>query len=182
MSAPLNEPDYGQPLTPRSPYCALRAAVARRSASRTTWALIALPLAAAVLVACGNDDANSDGGTCLAALPDDCTPLVDPSSFHQIYNGIIDQSCGGSGMGTTCHGEKGLQGKLRLTSEDAAYAALLGKDGTRARVIPNNPECSILMQRIASTDPSFRMPLNGDALSDSRRCAIQLWIKEGGAP
>jgi hypothetical protein len=132
------------------------------------------------LAACANDDSMPTDDACLDALPSDCMPVID-SSYAEIYGKVINQRCGVSDTGTTCHGQHGLKGNLGLFSADEAYNALLGNATNRARVIPGDPKCSILMRRLESQDPKFRMPLGEDPLSPGLRCAIQTWI-EHGAP
>lgn len=129
------------------------------------------------MLACGDD---GDGGACLTDLPPNCETAINPT-YDEIYDKIISGRCAGGGTGTACHGREGMQGKLGLYNADVAYDALLGKDATqRARVIPKDPSCSILMERLESKDPKFRMPLGESApLSSGLRCAIQLWIDAG---
>ena len=115
---------------------------------------------------------------CLATLPTDCTPSIEPT-FNEIYDKVITQRCGATDTGTACHGRNGLKGELGLFTADAAYAALMGTDNTRARVAPGDPLCSTLTVRLESSDPAFRMPLGEQALSPGTRCAIQRWIEQG---
>jgi hypothetical protein len=47
-------------------------------------------------------------------------------------------------------------------------------------VIPHDPACSVLMERIETSDVSLRMPLAaGQPLPAADRCAIQQWIAAG---
>ncbi|HKU39675.1 MAG TPA: c-type cytochrome domain-containing protein [Polyangiales bacterium] len=117
--------------------------------------------------------------SCVENLPTTCTPAFTPA-WAGVYQNVIMPSCGAAG--TSCHGAEGKQGNLELSSSSGAYAALLGKDGTRARVIPNDPSCSILMERVMSTDDTKRMPQGLPALSAAKICAIQQWIEQGAAP
>jgi hypothetical protein len=121
---------------------------------------------------CADDDA------CLAALPVDCTASLDPT-YDVLYDSVLSRSCGAGGGADSCHGQQGMRGGLGLFDADAAYAALLGKPNGRERVLPGDPKCSILMQRLESSDPNFRMPLRGDRLPAGVRCAIQTWIENG---
>ncbi|NYF79832.1 PSD1 and planctomycete cytochrome C domain-containing protein [Granulicella arctica] len=50
-----------------------------------------------------------------------------------------------------------------------------------AAIIPNNPEQSLLLQRILLTDKKHRMPKDSAPLSKEEIAAITLWIKQGGA-
>jgi hypothetical protein len=65
---------------------------------------------------------------------------------------------------------------LVLSEHDDAYDYLLGKIDGRKRVVPGKPECSILMQRLDTKDPAFRMPVGADPLSESDRCIVRQWI------
>ena len=169
-SAPLSELQFNEQTSTRHSIGALlRAGLA-----------LAL-MAAGCASGCGDDSAGDDPdtGACLMDLPASCEPAINPT-YGEIYDKIIAQRCGTTGNGTACHGRSGMQGKLGLFSADVAYDALLGKDATaRARVVPKDPSCSILMQRLESKDNSFRMPLGESALSPGLRCAIQLWIDAG---
>lgn len=66
-----------------------------------------------------------------------------------------------------------------LADADSAYKALLGQDGTSRRVVPGDPGCSVLMQRIESDDPMQRMPLLDAKLPEGFRCAVRTWIELG---
>jgi hypothetical protein len=97
-----------------------------------------------------------------------------------LYDNLFVKTCGSPGTGAACHSADGKQGGLVLADIDTAYDMLLGTDGGHARVVPGNPECSVLVERVESTDPAFRMPLNSDMpLSDGLRCAIRQWIQNG---
>ena len=138
-------------------------------------------------LACGDDDDGStsgkDGGggkgQCLDPLPLDCKPSFEPASYEAIFSNILRPTCGSAASGTQCHGERGMQAGLVLADVDEAYDSLLGELDDRPRVIPGEPECSMLIERIEASDPRVRMPLNSQPLSDGQRCAIRLWIAEG---
>jgi hypothetical protein len=127
--------------------------------------------------ACGGDD---DALACVENLPATCTPGFGPT-WDAVYRNVVVSSCGVN-AGTSCHGPEGKQGMLEMSSSSGAYAALLGTDGTRARVIPKDPSCSILMERLSSEDPAIRMPLGAGKLSAGTLCAIQQWIEQGAQP
>jgi hypothetical protein len=143
------------------------------------------------LIACafgcgGGDDAADAGGAgaqaqCLDALPADCTAAYEPS-YDAIFDNVLRKTCGSSATGSSCHyGPTAAEAKggLALSDRDAAYEALLGQDGTHARVVPGDAECSLLMQRLESKDVAVRMPLGGDPLPDNVRCVIRKWIENG---
>ena len=166
----------------------LRSAI--RSTTHARIALFAVGAALAAGSACGDDDdANRDAGrgdsgsgACLAPLPLDCKPSFEPASYDSIFANVLRPTCGSSASGTQCHGAEGKQAGLVLADRDEAYDSLLGKLDGRPRVVPGDPECSVLIQRIESNERRFRMPLNSDPLDDGLRCAIRLWIAEGAEP
>lgn len=132
---------------------------------RFAWTLAAT----AVIIGCGGE---SD---CVTDLPLDCAPLYEPT-FDQIYARTLAPTCAASGA--SCHAPEGSQGGLSFGDADAAYAALLGKGGGTARVLPGDPACSVLIERLYTTDPSTVMP-RGAPLSDAERCVFTQWIANG---
>jgi hypothetical protein len=135
-------------------------------------------------VGCGGDDSSSHaadaGGMCTAALPLDCQPAF-PPTYDMIYGQLLSKTCGNPGTGGSCHSAVGKQGGLVLADIDGAYTALVtdkNKDGL-TRVLPNDPACSILEERLESSDPAIRMPLGNAALSEPLRCAVRQWIAMG---
>jgi hypothetical protein len=144
---------------------------------RRSYLVFVLGLAL-VAMACGGDDGDAPLA-CVEDLPDVCTPGFTPS-WSGVYQNVVVSSCGVN-LGTNCHGPEGKQGMLEMSSSSGAYAALLGQDGTRARVLPKDPSCSILMERLTTPDPKLRMPLGGQ-LSASTICAVQQWIEQGAQP
>lgn len=133
-------------------------------------ALVSLAIAT-TLAACNGDD----GAQCLDPLPLDCSPTFQPT-YEAFYENQLRSTC--SAGGTTCHGPDGAMGGLVLSDMDQAYEYLLGGVDGRARVIPGQPECSLLMQRLESDDPTFVMPV-GSKLMEGERCAIRQWIANG---
>lgn len=130
----------------------------------------------------GNADDDDGKDMCLSGLPL-CNELPFPATFDNIYSHVLIQSCGSSSTGTSCHygptDDKAQHG-LVLSDPDVAYQHLLGMtaDG-RARVMPMDAKCSILMERLESMDPSFRMPVGSQPLPQGERCAISEWIQQG---
>ena len=149
-------------------------------AERATYRALVCLLVCALGSACGGgDDDGGDGGDdpiCIETLPADCV-MGFPATWDRVHNFVIQQSCGGPN-GPTCHGPEGRQGDLVLFDKEAAYRALLGTDGTHARVEPGDPACSPLMERLTTDDPVRRMP-QGGKLDDSTICAVQKWIEQG---
>jgi hypothetical protein len=72
----------------------------------------------------------------------------------------------------------GAMGGIVLATADATYDTLLGLKGGTKYVLPNDPKCSPLMQRLASKDPNFVMP-RGSRLRDTELCDFVQWIKQG---
>lgn len=161
----------------------------RRAVARAALAAVVYAGLAASLVACTGDDDDDnasagtgdsdDGGTCLAPLSLDCRPTFEPATYDQIFQDVLQPTCGSSASGMQCHGKQGMQAGLVLADHDQAYDSLLGKLDGRARVVPGKPECSILIMRLESNEKRFRMPLNSDPLDEGLRCAIRQWIAEG---
>jgi hypothetical protein len=148
---------------------------------------IGLWLLAGVLACNGDEDdaagdAGDGNGSCLAKLSLDCRPSFEPASYDAIFSNVLRPSCGSSASGTQCHGAEGMQAGLVLADQDEAYESLLGELDGRPRVVRGDPECSMLIQRIESSDPRVRMPLNSPPLSEGQRCAIRQWIAEGAEP
>ena len=78
---------------------------------------------------------------------------------------------------TSCHGGAKPAGKLDLTSLTA-----MSKGGASGpAVVPRNAEHSPLFQRIASQDPSLRMPPAGAPVAAETVAAVKRWIDAGAA-
>jgi hypothetical protein len=139
------------------------------------WAfLVGMGLACA---ACGDDP--SGAPMCIDPLPETCDASY-PATWDNIYRFVVAPRCGGS-SGSSCHGPQGLKGNLALHEKEGSYQALLGMDGTPARVLPADAACSGLMERLTTTDVARRMPL-GSTLDAGEICAVQKWIEEGANP
>ena len=124
---------------------------------------------------CGDDTGGGEPAACLTDLPRDCSIVW--ADYDAIWrNGMT--TCGSADTGPFCHSAEGQMAGLNLSDQDTAYEALLGGLDGRARVIPGDPECSVLMQRLESEDPAFQMPPSG-RMTDAERCSIIKWIAEG---
>ena len=143
---------------------------------RTRWAVL---LVSIKLLACGGDD-DAATDACLASLPETCAASI-PVNYTSIYDKVLRPSCGAIGSGSTCHGPSGNQGGLSLYDPKGTYAELLGTSDGRARVLPGDALCSVLMERLETSNIANRMPLNDVQLPAGLRCAVQQWI-EAGAP
>lgn len=140
--------------------------------------LLVLLLAAAGASCGGGDDESPAAAQCLPEPATDCQPAFN-TDFQSVYTNLLSKRCGSTG--TACHGREGHQGNLVLADADTAYKALLGEDGTHARVIAGDPDCSPLMQRLESDDELFRMPYREPKLPEGARCAVRKWIESGAA-
>lgn len=133
-------------------------------------------LAAILFVACSTPSTTSDP-PCVAGLTTDCAATYDPPTYQTIFDKILSQTCA-SGTGT-CHSSAGAKAGLIFANADDAYALLLGTSGSHARVNPGDPGCSLIMKRLSSTDPNYRMPPGPTSLSPGERCTIVKWIAAG---
>src|SRR5258705_2596194 len=75
-------------------------------------------------------------------LKTDCQPFFDPPTYPTIYNKILQPTCA-TGTGT-CHTPDSRKAGLYFQDAAQAYRLLIGMEDGRARVLPNNPGCSIL--------------------------------------
>lgn len=130
----------------------------------------ALPLAvlAACLTAC-----NGGGQTCIE-VNTDCDPLYEPT-YENVFTRTLEPSCAVDGP---CHNAASAQGGLVYEDPDEAYDLLLGVDG-EARVVPGDPGCSLLVRRLESDNPGFRMPPGQTPLPAEERCSVIQWIADG---
>jgi Planctomycete cytochrome C len=151
-----------------------------------TRQLVVLLLSAAGAAGCDSSTpiaatsaAGADAGACLEPLSLDCQVATQPT-YPELFNNILLKTCGSPTTGASCHAPAGSQGGLVLSDMTQAYDYLLGNMGGRARVIPGDPECSIVERRLESTDPNFGMPPGG-RLSEGLRCAVRQWIANGAS-
>lgn len=133
-----------------------------------------------LLAACNGDGGDggagmSGAGACLMPLDAECAPAFAPT-FDELFERQIEPRCNLGGG--ACHGSDEGQAGLSMLTADRAYDELLGHAGDRARVVPGDPECSILMQRLESRDADFGMPV-GMQLLPGQRCQFQQWIENG---
>jgi hypothetical protein len=125
---------------------------------------------------CGSDDTGSTP-SCVEDLDLACQPLVSPPTFQAVYDTTLQPTCA-SGRGT-CHSADGAMGGLVFEDPDTAYDLLVGSTGGRARVLPGDPACSLVIERLESDDRAFRMPPGNDPLPAPEICTIVQWISEG---
>lgn len=133
---------------------------------------VGVVIAALLSLAC--NDAAEPAPACLEPVDTECTPLFEPS-FREIHARRLSVTC--SSGGASCHGPSGRQGGLALSDFDESYDLLLGDDGSNARVVPFDPECSELVRRLEDRGAGVMPP--GEPLSEGERCAVRLWIANG---
>jgi hypothetical protein len=112
--------------------------------------------------------------TCLEQVDTECTPLFEPT-YTELYTRRLSTTC--SSSGASCHGPNGRMGGLDFADPDESYAQLLGQTGGKARVVPFDPRCSELVQRLDGQGALLMPP--GEPLSEGERCAVRLWIANG---
>ncbi len=75
-----------------------------------------------------------------------------------------------------CHGPDQSQGGLRLNRRDAAFAEL--ESGGHA-IVAGQPDDSLLLARVSSTEEGVRMPPEGKPLSAEQIRVLREWIAAG---
>jgi len=135
---------------------------------RIAW--IAVVVALAWLGVLGAAGCGGDELTCVE-VDLTCQPLY-PPTFDQVYANTLRAKCGTDG--STCHSRDGRKAGLVLDDPDEAYRRLV--DG--GRVVPGEPSCSILIERVYAAASSLRMP-PGRTLADAERCALLQWVAAG---
>jgi hypothetical protein len=125
----------------------------------------------------GASGCGSSTPACVKTPSLDCSPLFAPPTYQAIFTQILEPNCA-TGMGT-CHTPDGAKNGLVFADADAAYQLLLSPPNTSPRVLPGDPGCSLIMIRLESTDPNYRMPPGPTPLDPAARCAIAQWIAQG---
>ncbi len=75
-----------------------------------------------------------------------------------------------------CHGPDKAESGVRLSDFDSAIKET---DSGVLAIDPRKPESSELLKRVASNDPSLRMPPEGEGLSEQNISLLKQWISEG---
>jgi hypothetical protein len=146
----------------------------RRLGKRIPCGLVAMLLIATVIPGGCDDEVGAED--CVLDLPpSDCTPLYTPT-FDEMFAQTLEPKC--AVAGGACHASTGAKGGLILDDADAAYEMLLNPPDAPARVLPGDPECSPLIQRVFAEDATSVMP-PGNPLASAERCAIVQWIRNG---
>lgn len=123
------------------------------------------------------------GSVCLAVSCFSHHSGPDPESLPDVvsYNydicPILSDKC------FKCHGPdaNARQAHLRLDIADSAYAPLHVTKGAFA-IVPGHPESSMLLKRVSSEDPDFRMPppdAHLGALTPFEQQLFTKWIRQG---
>jgi Planctomycete cytochrome C len=136
---------------------------------------LGLALAAAI-AASGCADDTTPGSACLPELERDCNLAYQPT-FDAFFENRLGKTCGSAQSGGSCHGANARMGGLDLSTANTAYDHLLGIADEKPRVIPGDPECSLLMQRLEGQGGGVMPP--GAPLSAAERCSILRWIDQG---
>jgi hypothetical protein len=144
-------------------------------------------IALALLTACGGSSmgSGSEPGDAGAQASDAAAP---GARFSQIYAELFPATT--APRCNFCHSMPASDtsnGKLSVgTSQDVAYAMLVGKDSSSSRcngmplVTPGDPEASLFYLKLMDPSPcGARMPLGGSALSASQLEQVRSWIAAG---
>ena len=106
----------------------------------------------------GDGDGDGDG---------DDTGQPDSNTFAYLWSNVFQGACSG------CHSGDYPAGGVALSDADTAYASLLA-----GYVTANDPDNSMLMELLTSSDDDVRMP-PGEPLSDAEVDAVRAWINNG---
>jgi len=103
--------------------------------------------------------------------------LPDTVSYNFDIRPILSDKC------FKCHGPDAThrEAHLRLDIADSAYAPLKVTKGAYA-IVPGNPDASLLLKRVSSADPTFKMPppdAHLGAFSDYEQKLFTKWIRQG---
>jgi mono/diheme cytochrome c family protein len=101
----------------------------------------------------------------IASAPADDTA----AAYIRDVRPVLERRCFG------CHGSLQQKSGLRL---DTANASRAGGDSGPA-VIPEDPQASLIIERITADDPKQRMPPEGEPLTEDEIAAIRAWIAAG---
>lgn len=134
----------------------------------------------AALLTCGLAACSDPPLDCVQTIDTQCAALY-PPTFDNVFQDTLVPKC--STGGGSCHTPEGHQAGLSFdkTNPDDAYAQLLMPSTTfpdRVRMIPGDPSCSEVTERIFSTASRWHMP-RGSSLAPEESCAIVQWIAQG---
>jgi hypothetical protein len=158
--------------------------------SKKIWAGIFAGAALTVLSACLLPAGDGEG-----LGPDNrpIVPFVD-TNLTYVYNNVFTKhGC------TGCHSGSSPEGSMNISSVANARTAFFTINGTdtaaklttrlsdvhpRYRVLPGEPDSSMLYQIVSTSDPKGdypRMPQGGTALTDAKINIIRRWIEKGAS-
>jgi len=116
---------------------------------------------------------------CLAAAPSTtCDTLYIPT-FDNVWTMTLYPHCGGKDG--ACHHGSSPQAGLSFETEQTAYDDLMmnsSLDPKRARVVPGDVQCSLVLVRADSPGTDYQMP-PGTPLPAEERCALTQWVANG---
>src|SRR5215472_13252926 len=103
--------------------------------------------------------------------------IPDVVSYNYDIRPILSDKC------FKCHGPDAnhREAHLRLDIADSAYAPLHVTKGAFA-IVPGNPGASMLLKRVSSSDPDFRMPppdAHLGVLTQREQKLFTKWIRQG---
>ena len=96
-----------------------------------------------------------------------CAGKVD---FNAEIRPILNAQC------VTCHGGVKTNAALNLQFRDLA---LLGGESGEPAIVPGNADASAVMKMITHADAEFRMPKDGEPLTEEQIDLIRRWINQG---
>ncbi len=130
----------------------------------TGVAALAAALGAALSVGCSS---SGQASSCTTPAPTTCSPLYDPT-YEQVFARTLKPTCAAGG--SSCHSAG--KGGFLVDDIDATYTRI------SERITPSKPECSVVVDRLYSTETGYAMP-PGAQLSEAERCSIVQWIAAG---
>jgi hypothetical protein len=145
------------------------------------WGAAALVAASGIVVGCS--DGLIDAGGQPSSMMEEPDPLAVPTdvaagSLDDIHRTIILRSC--AGQAGLCHNG---QFEPNLATPAQTYENLVLRPsierGKQARVVPGDPDLSLLMDKLRNKDVISQMPLGAEPLPDEEIAAIEAWIEDG---
>lgn len=100
-----------------------------------------------------------------AAMKEDAGPV----NFHTIVKPILENKC------VACHHGENAAGGFRLDSKERALAR--GPGGPR--IVPGNPDASLVLDFTGTHRTPAIMPVVGDRLTATESKLLRRWIREG---
>jgi Protein of unknown function (DUF1553)/Protein of unknown function (DUF1549)/Planctomycete cytochrome C len=105
-------------------------------------------------------------------IPIAAEPADDPAAAYlRDVRPVLERRC------FSCHGALQQKGGLRL---DTAKAVRAGGDSGPA-VVPNDPQVSLLIERVTEPDLKQRMPAEGEPLTEVEIASLRSWVAAGAA-